>query len=49
MIAEGASNKDIALLFLTSENTVKHRVTRIFDKVGVSSRLDLAIRAAAMR
>lgn len=47
VIVEGASNKDIAHLFAISENTVKHHLTRIFDKVGVSSRLELAVRAAA--
>ena len=49
VIVEGASNKDIAHLFSISENTVKHHLTSIFDKVGVSSRLELAVRAAAMR
>lgn len=48
-IAEGASNKDIAQHFAISENTVKHHLTRIFDKTGVSSRLELAVRAAASR
>lgn len=48
VIVAGASNKDIARQFDISENTVKHHLTRIFDKVGVSSRLELAIRAAGM-
>jgi two-component system nitrate/nitrite response regulator NarL len=49
VIVEGASNRDIAHLFSISENTVKHHLTRIFDKVGVSTRLELAVRAAASR
>ena len=49
VIVEGASNRDIAHLFSISENTVKHHLTSIFDKVGVSSRLELAVRAAASR
>lgn len=49
VIVEGASNKDIAHLFAISENTVKHHLTSIFDKVGVSSRLELAVRASALR
>lgn len=49
VITEGASNRDIAHQFSISENTVKHHLTRIFDKVGVSSRLELAVRAAASR
>lgn len=49
VIVEGASNRDIAQLFSISENTVKHHLTRIFEKVGVSSRLELAVRAAELR
>ena len=49
VIVEGASNRDIAHLFSISENTVKHHLTRIFEKVGVSSRLELVVRATAMR
>jgi DNA-binding NarL/FixJ family response regulator len=47
VIVEGGSNKDIAQQFDISENTVKHHLTRIFDKLGVSSRLELAVRASA--
>ena len=36
------SNKDIANGFAISETTVKHHLTSIFGKVGVSSRLELA-------
>ena len=49
VIVQGASNRDIAHLFAISENTVKHHLTRIFDKVGVSSRLELAVRATDQR
>ena len=49
VIVEGGSNKDIAQQFAISENTVKHHLTRIYDKVGVSSRLELAVRAATPR
>lgn len=42
-IVEGYSNKDIARKFNISEDTVKHHLTNIFDKVGVSSRLELAL------
>lgn len=47
VVVEGGSNKDIAQQFDISENTVKHHLTRIFDKTGVSSRLELAVRVAA--
>ena len=36
------TNRDIAADFGISESTVKHHLTSIFDKVGVSSRLELA-------
>ncbi len=42
-VSAGYSNKDIAGEFSISESTVKHHVTNIFDKMGVSSRLELAL------
>jgi DNA-binding NarL/FixJ family response regulator len=42
-IVSGLSNKEIAQKFTLSEDTVKHHLTNIFDKVGVSSRLELAL------
>lgn len=42
-IVAGLSNKEIAHRFSLSEDTVKHHLTNIFDKVGVSSRLELAL------
>ena len=36
-------NRDIAEALAISEKTVKHHLTHIFDKVGVSSRLELAL------
>ncbi len=42
-IVNGLSNKEIAQKFSLSEDTVKHHLTNIFDKLGVSSRLELAL------
>ncbi len=42
-VVAGYSNRDIAKKFSLSENTVKHHLTDIFDKLGVSSRLELAL------
>src|SRR5262245_37674615 len=42
-IVDGQSNRDIATTYKISEYTVKHHLTRIFDKVGVFSRLELAM------
>src|SRR5205085_7918588 len=44
-IAEGLTNREIAEKFKLSEDTVKHHLTNIFDKTGVSSRLELALMA----
>jgi two-component system, NarL family, nitrate/nitrite response regulator NarL len=43
LIAEGCINKDIAAEFKISGETVKHHLKQIFDKTGVSNRLELAI------
>jgi len=43
MVAAGEPNKEIASRCAVSEETVKHHLTRIFDKVGVSNRLQLAM------
>jgi two-component system nitrate/nitrite response regulator NarL len=42
-IAAGLSNKDVGREFSICERTVKHHLTNIFKKVGVSSRLELAV------
>jgi two-component system, NarL family, nitrate/nitrite response regulator NarL len=42
-IAAGYSNKEIAQQFKISEDTVKHHLSNIFNKTGVSSRLELAL------
>ena len=43
VVLDGCSNADIAARFSISEKTVKHHLTNIFDKVGVSNRLELAL------
>ena len=42
-VAAGESNKDIARRFSLSEDTIKHHVSHVFDKLGVFSRLELAV------
>jgi two-component system nitrate/nitrite response regulator NarL len=48
-IVEGCTNRDIAQKFSLSEDTVKHHLTHIFDKLGVSNRLELAMFAVNHR
>ena len=43
VILGGYSNSDIAARVSISEKTVKHHLTNIFDKLGVSNRLELAL------
>jgi two-component system, NarL family, nitrate/nitrite response regulator NarL len=43
LIVAGYSNPDIAQRFSISEQTVKHHISHVFDKVGVSNRLELAL------
>jgi DNA-binding NarL/FixJ family response regulator len=42
-IVDGETNKAIAERLGLSGNTVKHHLTRVFDKLGVGNRLELAI------
>jgi two-component system nitrate/nitrite response regulator NarL len=42
-VVTGYTNKDIAKEFSISEQTVKHHLTNIFDKLGVSNRLELVL------
>ena len=42
LVVDGYSNKEIASQFGLSAETVKHHVSHIFDKAGVSSRVELA-------
>ena len=46
-IVEGCTNRDIARGFGLSEETVKRHLSNIFDKTGVSTRLELALFAIA--
>jgi two-component system nitrate/nitrite response regulator NarL len=42
-IVSGFTNREIGQKFSISEQTVKHHLRNIFDKVGVSNRLELAL------
>ena len=48
-IVGGLSNKDMAQQFAISEQTVKHHLTRIYSKLGVANRLELALYAIQRR
>ena len=48
-VVHGFPNGDIAQRFSISVKTVKHHLTNIFDKVGVSTRLELALFAVRHR
>ncbi|MFB3855204.1 MAG: response regulator [Vicinamibacterales bacterium] len=44
-IADGGTNKDIGRQFGLTEQTVKNHLSHIYDKTGVSNRLELALYA----
>ena len=48
-VVEGAGNKDIGETLGLSEQTVKNHLSNIFDKLGVSNRLELALYAVHHR
>jgi len=45
LVVAGHTNREIATTCSVSEETVKHHLTRMFDKVGASNRLELAMKA----
>lgn len=45
LVAAGCKNKEIARRLFISEKTVKNHLSNIFDKVGVSDRVELALYA----
>jgi len=48
-VVAGLSNREIARKVSLSEDTVKHHLTNIFDKMGASNRLELALFAVHHR
>jgi two-component system, NarL family, nitrate/nitrite response regulator NarL len=48
-VVAGFRNREIAEKFSLSEDTVKHHLSNIFDKVGASNRLELALFAVHHR
>lgn len=42
-VASGYTNRQMAEKFAIAEDTIKHHLTSIFDKTGVSNRLELAL------
>lgn len=42
-VVEGSTNREIAQRFQLSEDTVKHHLSNVFDKLGVYNRLEMAL------
>ena len=49
LVAEGISNREIGEQLLIKENTVKKSLLRIYDKLGVSNRVELVLYALTHR
>jgi DNA-binding NarL/FixJ family response regulator len=47
LLAEGLQNRDIARELKLSEHTIKNYLFHIFDKLGVSSRVELVLYAVS--
>jgi DNA-binding NarL/FixJ family response regulator len=48
LIREGCSNADIAARLYISPKTAEHHVSRVLSKLGVRSRAEAAVLAAAL-
>jgi two-component system nitrate/nitrite response regulator NarL len=48
LVISGCTNRQIASQCSVSEETIKHHLTRMFDKVGASNRVELARKATQM-
>ena len=47
LLADGSSTRDISHKLALSEHTIRNYVSSIYDKLGVSSRVELALYAVA--
>ncbi len=47
LVADGLSNREVALELDLSEHTIKKYLFRIFDKLGISSRVELVLYAVS--
>ena len=47
LVAEGLGNREISELLALSEHTVKNYLFRIFDKLGISNRVELVLYAVS--
>jgi DNA-binding NarL/FixJ family response regulator len=45
LVAEGMTNREISVRLSLSEHTIRNYLFRIFDKLGISSRVELVLRA----
>ncbi len=49
LVAQGLTNKDISLRLNVSEHTIKNHLFRIYEKLGISSRVELILYAVSGR
>ena len=49
LVTSGGTNREVAQKLSVSEDTVKHHITKILDKTGMSSRVELAVFAIERR
>ncbi|MGB7434511.1 MAG: LuxR C-terminal-related transcriptional regulator [Candidatus Acidiferrum sp.] len=47
LVAEGMRNQEVALKLNLSEHTVRNYLLRIYDKLGISSRVELVLYAVS--
>jgi DNA-binding NarL/FixJ family response regulator len=49
LVAQGLTNKEISARLSLSEHTIKNHLFRIYEKLGISSRVELILYAVSTR
>ena len=49
LVADGLKNREIAQMLKVKEHSIRNYISRIFEKLGISSRVELILYASSQR